>query len=160
MLWQTCCRDSHFASSTTMTWLKPPMPPASCHLVTGQHGLCLQADPCMLTSTDITCRTKLSASNAGVWCLSVPGISQVTAVLTVELPYRAVENLTDMTLGLTAPLVPSSRWQLPSEEWFEQRDAALKDVNRRNTLWRLSSRLFHRVFSPLTNRQPASRLEH
>ncbi len=116
----------------------------SCHLVTGQHGSCLQACPCMLTSADIACRTTL---NVGLWCLSSPGNSPVTASLTVKFSYRAVENLTDMTLGLTPPLVPSSRWQLPSEEWFEQRDAALKDVTRRNTLWRLSSRLFHRVFS-------------
>ena len=60
---------------------------------------------------------------------------------------RAVENLTDATLALTPPLMPSTRWQLPSDDWFEQRDAAQRNVARRNTLWRLSSRLFQRVFS-------------
>ena len=91
------------------------------------------------------CRTRPSSM-----CVADQWMCPVLVALVAQescASFRAVENLTDATLALTPPLIPSTRWQLPSDDWFEQRDAAQRNVARRNTLWRLSSRLFQRVFS-------------
>ncbi|KAK9864129.1 hypothetical protein WJX84_011962 [Apatococcus fuscideae] len=106
-----------------------------------------------LEPSKLSCRGKLNPS----FCcgmedpLQLHWIKYGGAVMRIgaQSPYliRAVENLTDATLALTPALTPSTRWQLPSDDWFEQRDAAQRNVARRNTLWRLSSRLFQRVFS-------------